>query len=76
MQGIAWKCSRFISVAQCDVDMGASLVAAAKYGITGYDSQYVALAQNLSVRLITGDRKLRQAVPGVGISMQEFIEQL
>ena len=67
--------SRFISVAQCDVDMEASLVAAAKYGITGYDAQYVALAQNFSVPLITEDRKLRQAVPGVGISMQEFIEQ-
>jgi predicted nucleic acid-binding protein len=55
--------------------MEASLAVAAKYGITGYDAQYVALAQNLAVPLITEDRKLRQAVPGVGISMQEFIGQ-
>ena len=67
--------NRFITVAQCEVDMEASLAAAAKYGITGYDAQYVALAQNLAVPLITEDRKLRQAVPGIGISMQEFIEQ-
>jgi hypothetical protein len=32
---------------------------AAKHGITGYDAQYVALTQ---------------AVPKVGVSMQEFIE--
>ena len=67
--------SRFISVAKCEVNMEASLVAATKYGITGYDAQYVALAQNLAVPLITEDRKLRQAVPDVGISMQEFINQ-
>jgi predicted nucleic acid-binding protein len=65
--------NRFIAVAQCDADMEDALSAAAKYGITGYDAQYVALAQNLAVPLITEDRKLRHAVPGVGISMQEFI---
>jgi predicted nucleic acid-binding protein len=53
--------------------MEASLAVAAQYGITGYDAQYVTLAQNLAVPLITEDRKLRQAVPEVGISMQEFI---
>ncbi len=67
--------SLFISVAKCEVDMEASLVAAAKYGITGYDAQYVALAQSFAVPLITEDRKLRQAVPGVGISILEFIDQ-
>jgi predicted nucleic acid-binding protein len=65
---------RFITDAQHEVDMEASLTAAAKYGITGYDAQYVALAESLSVPLITEDRKLCQAVPGIGISMQEFIE--
>ncbi|MDD5266680.1 MAG: type II toxin-antitoxin system VapC family toxin [Methylococcales bacterium] len=67
--------NRFISVAQCEVDMEASLSVAAKYGITGYDAQYVALALNLAVPLITEDRKLRQAAPEVAISMQEFIEK-
>jgi predicted nucleic acid-binding protein len=67
--------TRFITVAQCEVDMEASLVFAAKYGISGYDAQYAALAQTLAVPLITEDRKLRQSVPGLAISMQEFIEQ-
>lgn len=74
-QGLLKHANRFISDAQCEVDMEASLVAAAKYGISGYDAQYVALAERLSVPLITQDRKLRQAAPGVGISMLEFIER-
>lgn len=41
--------------------------------VTGYDSQYVALAQTLNVPLITEDCKLKQAVPGVAFSMQEFL---
>jgi predicted nucleic acid-binding protein len=74
-QELLKSANRFISVAQCEVNIEASLAVAAKYGITGYDAQYVALAQNLAVPLITEDRKLRHAVPGIGVSMQEFIEQ-
>ena len=43
--------------------------------ITGYDAQYVALAQNLNATLITEDRKLRNAVSGIAVSMQEFLVQ-
>ena len=64
---------RFIKVAQCDVEMEAALAVAAEYAITGYDAQYVVLAQNLNVPLITEDRKLRKAVPGIALSMQEFL---
>lgn len=67
--------SRFIQVAQCEVEMDAALNVAAEYAVTGYDAQYVALAQSLSVPLITEDRKLRQAVPGITFSIQEFLEQ-
>jgi predicted nucleic acid-binding protein len=48
---------------------------AAKYAVTGYDAQYVALAQSLNAPLITEDRKLREAVPGIAFSMQEFLAQ-
>ncbi len=64
---------RFIKVAQCEVKMDAALAVAAKYAITGYDAQYVALAQSLNAPLITEDRKLRKAVPGIAFSMQEFL---
>lgn len=66
---------RFMKVAQCEVKMDTALAVAAKYAITGYDAQYVALAQSLNVPLITEDRKLRNAVPGIAFSMQEFLAQ-
>jgi len=64
---------RFIEVAQSEVEMDAALTVAAKYAITGYDAQYVTLAQSLNVPLITEDRKLREAVPGIAFSMKEFL---
>ncbi len=64
---------RFMQVAQCEVKMDAALAVAAKYVITGYDAQYVALAQSLDAPLITEDRKLREAVPGVAVSMKDFL---
>ena len=66
---------RFIKVAQCEVEMNTALAVAAKYAITGYDAQYVALAQSLNAPLITEDRKLRNAVPRIAFSMQEFLAQ-
>jgi len=64
---------RFMKVAQCEVAMDAALAVAAKYAITGYDAQYVALAHSLNAPLITEDRKLREAVPGIAFSTQEFL---
>jgi len=64
---------RFVEVAQCEVEMEKALAVAAEYAITGYDAQYVALAQSLNGPLITEDRKLRKAVPGTAFSMQEFL---
>ena len=64
---------RFIKAAQCEVEMNTALAVAAEYAITGYDAQYVALAQSLNAPLITEDRKLRKAVPGIAFSMQEFL---
>ena len=66
---------RFVQMAQCEVKMGAALAVAAKYAITGYDAQYIALAQSLDAPLITEDRKLREAVPGIAFSMTEFLGQ-
>ncbi|TAJ77602.1 MAG: PIN domain-containing protein [Gallionellaceae bacterium] len=65
----------FMKVAQCEVMMDAALTVAAKYAITGYDAQYAALAKNLNAPLVTEDRKLRETVPGIAFSMQEFLAQ-
>jgi len=37
--------------------------------------QYVTLAQSQNVPLITEDRKLHKAAPGMAFSMQEFLVQ-
>ena len=55
--------------------MDAALAVAAKYTIAGYDTQYVVLAQSLNAMLITEDRKLRKAAPGIAFSMQKFLAQ-
>ena len=65
----------FMKVAQCAVEMSAALTLASENAITGYDAQYVALAQSLNAPLITEDRKLRKAMPGIAVSMQEFLAQ-
>jgi predicted nucleic acid-binding protein len=62
-----------VKVAQCEVGMDTALAVAAKYAITGYDAQYVALAQSLDAPLITEDRKLQKAVLGIAFSMREFL---
>ena len=41
--------------------------------ITAYDAQFVALAMELGVFLITEDRGLRSKFAGVAISMEDFI---
>lgn len=53
--------------------MSAALADAAKYAISGYDAQYIALAKSLNAPLITEDRKLRHAVPGIAFSIREFL---
>lgn len=72
-RGLLEHAERFVEVAQCEVEMNAALIAAAEHAVTGYDAQYVALAQSLNAPLITEDRKLRKAVPGIALSMQEFL---
>ena len=60
---------RFIKIAQCEMEMDATLAIAVEYAIT----VYVVLAQSLNAPLITEDRKLRAAVPGIAFSMQELL---
>jgi predicted nucleic acid-binding protein len=41
---------------------------------TSYDCEYVALAQKLSVKLITKDAKLLREFPRVAIDLEAFIK--
>ena len=44
-------------------------------GISGYDAQYLALAEQLSLPLITEEEALLQAAPGRAISLRSYLEE-
>jgi predicted nucleic acid-binding protein len=52
----------------------AALRLAVRHKISAYDAQFVALAQQLEIPLVTEDRRLRAAFPGQFLSMQAFCE--
>ncbi len=46
----------------------------AQYGITAYDGQFIALAMEMGVPLVTQYRELQGKFPRVAVSMDEFLE--
>lgn len=54
-------------------DYRRTLQKAAEYRISGYDAQYVVLAEMFAVPLITEDRALLKAVPQGVMSMKQFL---
>ena len=51
----------------------AALDAALRYGTTAYDARFLALAQQLGLRLVTEDAKLRAAAPALTQSLAEAL---
>lgn len=51
----------------------AALALAIEHPVSAYDGQYVALAQRLRAPLITADRRLLKAFPGIGQPMESFV---
>lgn len=64
---------RLFAGGEREVDLGQALALAAQYGISAYDAQYVELASQLRLPLVTEDRRLRQKLQGL-LSMQEFCD--
>jgi predicted nucleic acid-binding protein len=54
----------------------AALDAALRYGTTAYDARFLALAQQLRMRLVTEDAKLRAAAPALTQSLAEAVANL
>jgi len=48
----------------------------ARYGITSYDAQFIALAMEMGIPCVTEDRALRERFPGVAVSMDDFLPPL
>lgn len=51
------------------------LALAARSGCTGYDCEYVALAQDLGVPLVTADPQVLKAFPRTAVSMEKFVRK-
>jgi predicted nucleic acid-binding protein len=49
---------------------------AARTRLSAYDCEFVALAQSLSVPLVTEDRAVLKALPEVALTMEAFLENL
>jgi len=64
-----------VLVTENEVDMRQALHLAIKYRVSSYDAQYLVLAQELGILLVTEDRKLRQAAPDLTISTQDFLRK-
>ena len=59
---------------ECEPSAGKVLDLVAKYGITAYDGQFIALAMEMGIPCVTEDRELHEKFPGVVISIDEFLK--
>lgn len=66
------KAERIVSAREFASDWSRVLDLAAKSKCTTYDGEYVALAQQLDVVLVTSDREILAAFPDVARSIEDF----
>lgn len=57
-----------------DPDVGDVLALAASSRCSGYDCEYVAVAQMLGVPLVTSDREVLKAFPRIAVSPERFVK--
>jgi len=50
------------------------LTTAIQLGISAYDAQFVVVARDSKVQLVTGDRRLCQACPKIAVSIDQFAD--
>jgi predicted nucleic acid-binding protein len=73
-QQLLLKANFLMQGCEYETDLSKVLNLASVSGCSAYDCEFVALAQQLGVLLVTTDRKLLQAFPSETISMDKFIK--
>jgi predicted nucleic acid-binding protein len=66
------EAERFLSKREFAVPSGRVLEVAARSGCSAYDSEYVVLAEDLAVKLVTTDAQLLKAFPKLAVSVEDF----
>ena len=70
----AWRAGvRLFGRSEREPDGEAVLDAALEFGVSAYDAQFVVVAKQLNVPLVTGDRRLREACRPLAVSFVEFV---
>lgn len=67
----AWAIARSL-VRDVEVDPLAALDAAFAHDLSGYDAEFVALAEALGTRLVTDDKRVLKACPETAVSLDDF----
>ncbi len=58
---------------ECPVDYQDVLSVSVQYGISAYDAQYVSLAKQLEIKLITEDKSLSRVCPEVILTSNQYL---
>jgi predicted nucleic acid-binding protein len=70
----AWTNAKTL-LGRCEREPGGenTLQEAVDHQISAYDAQFVVLAKDLEVKLVTADKKLRHACPEIAVSIEDFV---
>ena len=71
--GIMHRVERWMSGREYALDSDHVLRLVSTSRASSYDCEFVALAEHLGVPLVTNDRRLRKAFPGVAVTLGEFL---
>ena len=64
--------SEHLGLLEREPDAVSALRIALRDGITAYDAQFVAVAEQFDVPLVTADRKVLRARPDISVSLDDF----